>query len=76
MTFNRKVILKEDFIFNDYKYKKDDIFTIIGESYRGLDLQHDESGNRIYETLFISDKFTDYSIKKERKKKLKNLNKK
>jgi len=70
----RKVYLKEDWFFR-VNYKKGDVFTIIGDDpMRGWDLQHDKTGNKIYETRFSSDKFEMYSLKQERWDKLKSLN--
>ena len=70
-----KVILKEDLFFH-VLYKKGDIFTIIDSSYRGWDLEHDKTGNKIYECLFIQNIFEHYDIKKDRRDKLNKINEK
>lgn len=68
-----KIVLKNDLSFNGYNYLKGDIFTIIGSSFRGWDIQHDISGNIIYECLFIHGEFEELCIKEERKEKLKKI---
>lgn len=50
------VYVKEQFEFNGKKYPIGHRFRIIGDSYRGWDLE-DDSGNQIYECLFIHHKF-------------------
>lgn len=45
------------------------VFTVIGSSYRGLDLIDDE-GHAIYETLFVSDHYKEYTIDKIRDDKI------
>ena len=69
-----KVILKEDLFFH-VNYPKGEIFTIIGGSMRGWDIKCDRTGRIIYECLMIHGKFENYSIKQERKEKLKKLKK-
>lgn len=70
---SNKVILKESFFFHE-QYYKGDIFTIIGDSYRGWDLKCERNNRIIYETLFIHDKFDYLDIKEERRKKLTKIN--
>lgn len=55
-----------EFDFNGIVYPVGHIFKVIGRSYRGLDLE-DENGHKIYETLFISNHFTDISNYRDKK---------
>lgn len=48
----------EDFEFNGKLYKKGHLFTVTGNSFRGLDLK-DDDGNVISETLFIDHIISD-----------------
>lgn len=64
-----KVKLKEDWFFR-VQYEKGEIFTIIGSSQRGWDIKNDKTGRIIYECYHVQDKFEEYSIKDDRKKKL------
>lgn len=65
-----KLILIEEFEFNGKIYKKGHQFTIINSSIRGYDIE-DSSGNKIYETGLIRDKFE--FLWKLREDKLKDL---
>jgi hypothetical protein len=51
----QRVVLIEDYEFHKL-YKRGHQFTIIDTSYRGWDIE-DDDGNRIYECLFIHNKF-------------------
>ena len=62
----------EDYEFNGKLYKKGHRFKVIGSSYRGLDLE-DTHGNRIYETLFISNIMKKVTTAEMRDEKLKDL---
>lgn len=73
MAYNKKIVLREDWSFNNVQYYKGDVFKIIGDSFRGWDLQSERTKNKIYECLFVHDKFDYYNIKQERKEKLLNI---
>lgn len=62
----------EDYKFNGKLYKKGHLFKVIGSGYRGLDLE-DFDGNKIYETLFISNIISKITIAEIRDRKLNNL---
>ena len=66
------VVLLEDHNFIGIEYKKGTRFEIIGDSgFRGWDIQHCESGAKIYETAMSSDKYV--ALSKLRDDKLKEL---
>lgn len=67
-----KVKLTKDIEMFARTYKSGEIFTVYGSSYRGWDLINDK-GEKIDETLFISDKY-ELCIKEERKEKLQKIN--
>ncbi len=54
----KRVMFLEDFEFNGKLYKKGHLFTVTGNSFRGLDLK-DDDGNVISETLFIDHIISD-----------------
>ena len=66
------VVLIEDHNFIGVLYRKGTKFEIIGSSgFRGWDIQHCDSGAKIYETAMSSDKYVELS--KLRDDKLKEL---
>lgn len=66
-----RVVLLEDFEFNNILYKKGHQFTVTGaDNIRGFDLE-DDNGNRIGETRFIRSKYE--FIKRIRDEKIKDL---
>ena len=76
MKIGDTVILIDDIKMFNRIYKKGHIFKICGDSgFRGWDLI-DKDNNRIYETLFISDRYILYNIRQERKDKLNKIFKK
>ena len=72
-VMGKKIKLGEDVEMIHKTFKKGHVFTIIGESYRGLDIE-DEDGDRIYECKFIQHHFIPYDIKKERSDKINEIN--
>jgi len=60
------VVFTEDYYFNNKLYEKGHKFKVTGSSYRGLDLE-DFEGNRICETLFISNIIKPISELREEK---------
>ena len=67
-----KVKLTADIPMFHKTYKAGEIFKVYGGSYRGWDLINDK-GEKIDETLFVSDKYILFDIREERRKKLQKI---